>query len=192
MNQLGPLRLVLRGSYYYIHGTYEGKLIRRACGTTDLRTARVALDDLHSELESGWRSPEAGGEISWRAVAKWICQRHRTSSKERGIPFEIDAFDVYKEMQRYGFRCSVSGIALSRRVGPNVEPDPWAASLDRIENRQGYVQDNIRVVCLAANVGMNRWGYDVLLRLSRSVVRSAEQVLSDGTSRLVGSDKVIV
>lgn len=185
--QLGPLRLVMRGSYYYIHGTYEGKLIRRACGTADLRTARVALDDLHSELESGWRSPE-GPDISWRAVAKWVCARQRVSAKERGIPFQIDAFDVYKEMQRFGFRCSISGIPFSRSAKANGgEPDPWSASLDRIENRQGYIQDNFRVVCLIANLAMNRWGYDTLLRLSRSVVRSAEQVLE---SEKIGTESV--
>ena len=92
-------------------------------------------------------------------------------------------------MERMNFRCAVSGIPLSRRCQPNREPDPWSASLDRIENRQGYIQDNFRIVCLAANLAMNRWGYDVLLRLARSVTRSADQVLCDETVPMADTEE---
>lgn len=176
--RLGPLRLIKRGNVFHIRGTIEGKLIRITTGTDDLVRARAALDSLHAEYETGWRL-DSSGDVSWREVAKWVCARQRVSAKERGIPFQIDAIDVYREMERMNFRCAVSGIPLSRTCGPNREPDPWSASLDRIENRQGYIQDNFRVVCLAANLAMNRWGYDVLLRLARSVSRSADQVMCD-------------
>lgn len=174
--KVGPLYLIQRGPIYQIRGTYEGRLIRKSTGTDDVRLAKVALDDLHAELQSGWRSEKGAAEISWPEVAKWVCSRHRVSAKERGIPFEISSLDVYREMRGTEFRCAVSGIQLTRRVGPNGTPDPWSASLDRIEPRHGYVRENIRVVCLIANLGMNRWGYDALLRLARGVTRSAAVV----------------
>lgn len=187
-----PLKLILRGSTYYIHGTRNGRRVRVATNANNLGQAKIALLDLESEFESGWRNQESGADVSWKAVAKWICDRHRVSAKERGIPFQIETFDVFCEMQRSNFRCAISGIPLSRRVGPNVaEPDPWSASLDRIENRQGYVKDNFRVVCLAANIAMNRWGYDVLLFLARSMVRSSEQVLCADFVRTPSTEKQI-
>lgn len=175
--QVGPLYLIRRGGTFHIYGTHSGQRIRAAAGTDDLRMAKTALDTLLSELESGWRIEQNCAETSWPAVAKWVCTRHRFSAKERGIPFMISAHDVFDAMKQTGFCCAVSGIPFSRRVGPNGQPDPWSASIDRIEGRHGYLRDNIRVVSLAANLAMNRWGYDVLLRLSRSVVRSANQVL---------------
>lgn len=179
--QVGGLTLFKRGSVYHIRGTHEGKRIRVSTGSGDLRLARLALDDLHAELESGWRADPEGFtlDISWAAVAKWIHARHKVSAKERGIPFDIAPADVYSAMQATGFRCAVSGIDFSRRVGPLADPDPWSPSLDRIEGRQGYLKGNIRVVCLVANLAMNRWGYDTLLRLSNAVSRNANHVVSE-------------
>ena len=73
------------------------------------------------------------------------------------------------------FLCAVSGVPLSRTGAFAGAPDPWAPSIDRIENRHGYLKDNVRVVSLVANLAMNRWGYDVMLRLAKAVVRNAGQ-----------------
>lgn len=62
---------------------------------------------------------------------------------------------------------------------------PGGRASIRIENRHGYLKDNIRVVSLAANLAMNRWGYNVLLRLSRAVVHAsatpAAEILAHGS-----------
>ena len=186
-----PLRLVRRGGHFYIHGTIERRLIRVTTGTGDLVKARNMLENMLIEHCGGWRLDLNSNDVSWMDVARWMCQRQRTSAKERGICFELVTADVYKEMERLNFRCAVSGISMSRRVGPIASPDPWAASIDRIDNRHGYTPDNFRVVCLVANLAMNRWGYDVLLRLSKSVTQSAN-LLSDENYRLVGTKLEIV
>lgn len=164
------LRLVLRGSSYFIHGSVAGERIRRGTYTSNLSFAKTALDDLHREFTSGWRSPNLeDDETSWKAVAKAVYCRHRNSAAGRGIPFTITAADVFEAMKDAGFRCAVSGIAYTKRIAPDGPSDPWSPSIDRIENRHGYLRDNIRVVCLAANIAMNRWGFDVLLRLAKAV-----------------------
>lgn len=176
---LGRLKLKRRGPTYHISGTYDGKRIRRSTGARDIRQARAVLDDMYAESMTGWRAPSIDGEVSWGDVAKWVCARHRVTAKERGIPFDVTPSEIYKMMRATKFRCSVSGIGLTRKAGANAEPDPWSASLDRIERRHGYTRDNVRVVCLIANLAMNRWGYDALTRLSRAVVRSAISVASE-------------
>lgn len=178
--RVGPFYLTQRADNYHIVGSHGGKRIRVSANTNDLRRAKIALHDIASKLEGAWWRDEDTDDVSWKDVAKAICARHRWHSKARGIPFELTAIDVYNAMRSTDFRCAVSGIPLSRRVAQNVgSPDPWGASIDRIENRHGYTLENFRVVCLAANIAMNRWGLDVLHRLARGIVRSAAMVADE-------------
>lgn len=177
--QRGRLKLYLRGGVYHVRGTHDGQRIRRSTGHQDVRLARLALDDIYTTVQAEWRPAEIDGDANWVDVANWVYRRHKTRAKEYGVPFLIGAADIYNLMRETGFRCAVSGIALSRKVGPSPNPDPWSASLDRIEARHGYIRDNVRVVCLTANLAMNRWGYDTLLRLSRAVTRNAVNVTSE-------------
>ena len=173
--ELGKLRLYRRGSIYHIRGTQDGQLIRASTGSGDLRVARLVLNDVYAELQSGWRQ-EDSSNISWKRVANWVCARQRVAARVRSIPFDLIPTEVYDMLIATNFRCSISGIDLARKVGPNATPDPWGASIDRIECRHGYLKDNVRIVCLAANVSMNRWGYDTLLRLSKAIVRNSVNV----------------
>ena len=177
--QSGPLKLVLRGGVYHAHGTLDGRRIRRSTGESDVRLARIALDNIRTQVSYEWRPQEISDDADWANVAKWMHARHRTRAKEYGVPFEITAVDVYNLLRETGFRCAVSGIALTRKVGPSAAPDPWSASINRIECRHGYTKDNVRVVRLAANLAMNRWGYDTLLRLAKAVTRNATAILPE-------------
>lgn len=168
-----PLYLTKSHGYFHICGSTDGGRIRVTTNTNILEEAERKLYDLHHEIISGFRPSDVDPNTEWSAVAKSVWSRHRFHAKARGIPFEISTTDVYRLMREAGFRCAVSGIPLSRRGTVNGEPDPWGPSIDRIENRHGYLKDNIRIVSLAANLAMNRWGYDVLLRLSRAVARAA-------------------
>jgi hypothetical protein len=177
--RVGSLYLLKRGVYFHIYGTQDGKRIRIATGCTDLPSAKRKLDDLHHQVTSPWRQSAISADAEWHSIARVVCTRHRTHSKARGIPFEIDYRDVYKLMQEAGFVCAVSGVPLSRSEKVHGQPDPWGPSIDRIENRHGYVRGNIRVVSLVANLAMNRWGYDILLRLSNAVVANAAKPIRE-------------
>lgn len=175
----GRLKLVLRGGVYHVQGTLDGQRIRKSTGHTDVLLAQNALDDIYTAAQFDWRPAEIDGDASWSDVAAWVYRRHKTRAREYGIPFEVSADSIYSLMRETDFRCAVSGIAFTRKIGPSANPDPWSASLDRIEARHGYIRDNVRVVCLAANLAMNRWGLDTLLRLSRAVVRNSSTVTSE-------------
>lgn len=162
-----------RVGYLQITATINGQRYRIAAGT-DLRQAKSRLQAFIYEMESGYRPGAESG--SWEAIAKAVTLRQKYAAKDRSIPFEITSWQVYSMMREIGFKCSVSGIALSKRAKGEGEVDPWAPSIDRIDSRQGYLRDNVRIVCAAANYAMNRWGYDMLLRLSRGVVRSSVSV----------------
>ena len=169
--KVGGLYLIDRGGYYQIYGFHGGKRYRKSIGISDFAQACIALDDFVEELDCGWDGSMGTSAIEWRAVAKAIWLRHKNSANTRGMPFDLKVLDVFLEMERNNFQCAVSGIAFSTRGALQGTPDPWAPSIDRIESRHGYTKENVRVVCFAANIAMNRYGFDVLLRLSRAVVR---------------------
>lgn len=185
--RVGPLFLTMRGGFYHVHGTHEGKRIRVGTKSADIRSAKRFLDDLAHSLGSGWRKTALEGDTDWYSVAANVCRRHRTHAKARGIPFEITRADVYKVMQTADFRCAVSGIAFSKKITGEAT-EPWTPSIDRIDNRHGYVRGNIRVVSTIANFAMNRWGYDALLRLANAVVMNASRPIPEKLTHPLTSD----
>lgn len=164
------LYLVARGGRYSVHGTVDGRRIRKACGTSDFAKAKLFMERTRHELASGWREDYDSVHRDWREVAEMKCSSQKMAAKGRSIPFDLTPAQVYGLMKATGFRCAVSGVPFAKRFASNGKRDPWAPSIDRIENRQGYTLDNVRVVCVAANLAMSDWGLDVLLRLSRGIV----------------------
>jgi hypothetical protein len=69
------------------------------------------------------------------------------------------------------YRCAVTGVEFTFNDTPK---DPWQPSIDRIDSGRGYHLDNVRLVCLIANLAMNRWGEDTLRALARQMVANAK------------------
>ena len=175
----GEFYLVERDGRYAVHGTWCGKRIRRACKTHSLDWAQRFLYNLKREYDTGFKDEYNDPNRDWKMVAEFAWKRAMHSSGKRSIPFDITPADIFHLMKETEFRCAVSGIPLAKRVVADGSRDPWAPSVDRIQSCHGYTFDNIRVVCLAANYAMNQWGIDVLLRLSRGVIRSSTLVAHD-------------
>lgn len=165
--------LILRNGWYHLEAFLDGRSLRKACGTQDLARAKAFLENVKRERVHSWREDYDRSDRDWKTVAKMIHDRQKSSAGGRGIPFELNPERVYALMKATGFKCAVSGIPFAKRFASDGRRDPWAPSIDRIENRQGYTVENCRVVCMAANIAMSDWGLDTLLRLSRGVLRSS-------------------
>lgn len=170
----GGLRVKKRGAVFFISGTVEGKLYRLSARTKTLAVAKNKLHAMLAEIESGWRN--VSEDVDWHRIATMTHKRHRFGAQKRGMIYSLTAGDVYAMMAENDFTCAVSGIPFTPKLSEETTATPWAPSIDRITNEQGYIAGNVRVVCLLANLGMNRFGYDALLRLSHGVVRSARPV----------------
>lgn len=182
------LKLYKRGDIYHIRGTHAGQLVRLSTGTDDPLKAASVLANIKREQETEWILSRDEKYTEWTEVANQVYMRSRASARERGVPFDLESHDVFWMMQKTGFRCAVSGIGFTKKISKQARPlDPWAPSLDRIVNRQGYVRDNVRVVCCAANIAMNEWGHDTLLRLARGVVRSADIIWPEDAEKLASN-----
>jgi hypothetical protein len=83
-------------------------------------------------------------------------------AKRKGIPFNLrDYIPQLRTRIGAGF-CEITGLPFGvKGRGRKLGPDPFSASLDRIEPSKGYVYDNIRVVCWAVNLAMSNWGEEL-------------------------------
>lgn len=161
---------------------YDGRRYRFTVGR-DLKSAKERLAVFRMEVDSGWRPGEQRKETWKIVVAARLRLRQAGAAKKRGIPFHLTAGQVYALLKDAEFRCSISGIALSKHeIGLRGVVDPWGPSLDRIDNRIGYVLDNVRVVCVVANMAMNAFGFDTLLRLAKGVVRNARGAVPESVA----------
>jgi hypothetical protein len=80
----------------------------------------------------------------------------------------IDAEQVIESARRLEWRCAVTGLPMTLEVVRGKRP--YAPSIDRIDCALDYVPGNVRIVCVAANLAMNVWGEEVLLRMMRGIV----------------------
>lgn len=148
----------------------DGKTPRRvSTKTSDEAVARVKLAQFVIRKDHGERVIEASPE-DWLTVVREVVERQACHARKRRLPFELDEAYVLSLMHASRFRCPISGVPFTWSRDAVLSRGPWAPSIDRIENRQGYLKGNVRVVSLAANIAMNAWGYDVLLRLANGVI----------------------
>jgi hypothetical protein len=67
--------------------------------------------------------------------------------------------------------CAVSGIEFNlERIPDALVKHPFAPSIDRRRSSGGYTEDNVRLVCVAANFGMGQWGEEVFMAIARAAV----------------------
>jgi hypothetical protein len=106
-----------------------------------------------------------------------LLNRSRRSARSRNLAFGLDIDFLQSLWEAQGGHCAVSGLAFSdERHEHAFVKTPFAPSLDRIDTAQGYTQDNVRLVCMAANFALNQWGDDVLRRLAHGVVETERKV----------------
>jgi hypothetical protein len=151
--------MALPKNVYAKHGAYylvrNNKWIRLTDRLIEVPAALARLSD------SAGNSRE---EIA--AFAHTQLARSRANAKgRRGLEHTLIAADIDRMLEACDFRCSVTGVPYSlEAVGPRAQR-PYAPSIDRKDNAVGYLADNCRLVCAAANIAMNTWGEEVLLRL---------------------------
>lgn len=102
--------------------------------------------------------------------ASRLLSRCRGSAKARGQECSLtmaEILDLFKDM-----RCAVTGIELRLKWEGSSRYNPWAPSLDRIDQSKGYVPGNVRPVCWAFNCARQDWPDEVVLAWASSFVQA--------------------
>ena len=93
-------------------------------------------------------NPEKANLINqqWRKKnpARWILTRARGNAKRKNLKFNLTIEDISPLPEK----CPVLGIKLRQAQTPQ-DPNGW--SIDRVNNKKGYVKGNIAIISLRAN-----------------------------------------
>jgi hypothetical protein len=85
-----------------------------------------------------------------------------------------DNYLTYKEVEllfeKQNGRCAISGIKLDMSYKLNAERNPFSPSIDRIDCNKGYNINNIRIVCMIVNFGLNQFGKEVFIEVCKATV----------------------
>jgi len=106
----------------------------------------------------------------WRKAAAQVITSSQGNARKHGRAHELNVYHVLALLRDQDYECAVSGISLEPTFGTNELWNPWSPSIDRIDNRKGYVPGNVRITCIAANLAMGRWGEEALAKLAKHVV----------------------
>lgn len=168
---------------YFRHGSYF--LVRKGVwqnlGSDEATAIRRAA-----------KAPKAG-LMAAGPLEEYLLKRmasFRAGAKQRGIPFELTKEDVQHLLKQTGLTCSVTGTPFSLdKTGTRT---PYAPSIDRRDCTQGYTRENCRVVCVAANIGMNNWGDGVLAKMAANMAmkmaRQLESQLAEQANPSIHAD----
>ena len=96
----------------------------------------------------------------------------KKNAAARKIDFNIRVEDLVRRANEHGWRCEVTGIPFDHAQREGWSRRPYAASIDRIDNNEGYTPINVRLVCAAVNLAMNEWGDEVFDRIAREYVKN--------------------
>ena len=79
----------------------------------------------------------------------------------------IDVVDLWLEQEG---KCALTGIELEWQGGTLQDRNPLRASIDRMDNEQGYVKGNLRLVCHWANNAKSTWSDEVFRSMCQQTV----------------------
>jgi hypothetical protein len=101
------------------------------------------------------------------AIAKGVMQaRQRAAAK--GVPFDLTAEFLLRKAEAARFRCELTGIEFYSPHRSAGRINPFRPSIDRINPRRGYTEDNVRVVVFAINAMLFDWGEETFVRVANA------------------------
>ena len=120
-------------------------------------------------------NPEKAREATrrWKAdnPARTLLLNCRRNAKVRGQECTITADDI--EALLAPMTCSATGLPLTLEHEGGTTRNPWAPSIDRLDNALGYVPGNVRVVCVLYNLARNDFPDEALLTMAKALAARA-------------------
>lgn len=131
-----------------------------------LRHRERLLAELRDKYRSDPKRREHLGKVSaqWKAdnPEQALLQSCRQNARKRGGQLCDLTLEQMKELCA-PMVCSVTGIKLAWGGGP------WAPSIDRRDNGEGYTRSNVRLTCWAYNSMRGEWDDETVLTVALSL-----------------------
>jgi hypothetical protein len=110
---------------------------------------------------------------TWLGRANHMFSNCRGSAKRRHIDFKITIDDVFPGVAN-GV-CQLTGLPFDFNPHKEKENNPYAPSVDRIDNNKGYVPGNIRIVLWAVNSALGESSDEEMLPILKAMVRAIQK-----------------
>jgi hypothetical protein len=111
-------------------------------------------------------------------------------ARNRKIPFTLTQDEFLNGIVvRAKGCCEVTGVPFVRdgiKVGMG---NPYQPSIDRIDSSGNYEFENCRLVCLAVNVGLGKWGEYVYRHLAAGATKHAQMRRNPNESRFQNANE---
>lgn len=152
-------------AHYAKHAERAGELQR-------IRLAEPSKQKAAAELKSAYYAANREKWAAYRVTQKekqasdpwhragrlltWV----RARAGKRALEFDLTHEWLAGRLEKAV--CEVTGIPLELAKPPGSRFHPWAPSVDRIDCKRGYTQDNCRVVCWIYNMAKSEWSDEIV------------------------------
>lgn len=113
---------------------------------------------------------------SFQGRARHLFNSAKIRSGKRGREILIDVDWVQKKLE-VGV-CELSGLSFVFETSKG-DRDPYAPSLDRIDNSKGYTKENCRVILWALNMAFSNWGHETYLEIAKAYLQKEDKLEYD-------------
>lgn len=157
-----------RNQRYCSHECYERawRTNNRSAWNARSRQHRIENPDWHKEREPKYYKKYRAKLESSRPW-DYLLRSRRNEAKIKNIPFNLT--DEWACARWTGF-CEITGIKF--RLNGKKGPHPFSPSLDKIDPKKGYVQDNCRFILWGCNaikgVGTDEDMYEIARAITES------------------------
>ena len=143
------------------------------CNRPAVKKRRKAYNKVWKEANKQW-GLDKGAKRRLEKRAQCLVAGCRTRARNRGIPFALDNFVTELQRRIDLNKCEITGAPFDLSPGRS-----WnSPSIDRIRPAEGYVPNNVRVVCHAMNVAMGDWGEEAVREMFQHWLSSDEALRS--------------
>lgn len=122
-------------------------------------------------------TPDLFGSPARSKFLRRLLAQTRNRARRSNIAFTLESNHAERMFEQQEGRCAVTGITFHlERFADALVKHPFSPSIDRIlsklENgsKGGYIEGNVRLVCVGVNFGMGQWGQELYMRLARAAV----------------------
>lgn len=125
--------------------------------------------------ENGRKCLERASRKHYESISGRACHLFNNAKKRLGKWPDFDIDKEFIEQKLTIGHCEVTGLPFDFTSPGESRKNPFAPSLDRIDNSIGYVKSNVRVVLWAVNLMHGEMTDSQLLQMCKAVIKGLEK-----------------